>query len=211
MRRVFLTLAIIAFTAFAGSSIPVPEGYIPGGGSTDAEYLQYDDGSAFWLTWAGMYRGVWFNTDDFVPDKDGFALDFSEYWMYHSTNTDPWDVSDFYAEIWNGDYMSPLVQLDTQMITAIHYAPVFAYYPTPLEAESNFWALENTEMSAGGWPSVLADNTVPAAEHSYFSDDFYVWEPWTSSTGSGDFLIRVEGEFLSALDNDTWGGIKAIF
>lgn len=211
MRRVFLTLAIIAFTAFAGSSIPVPEGYIPGGGSTDADYLQYDDGTSFWLTWAGMYRGVWFNTEDFVPGMSGFALDFSEYWMYHHTDR-PWDTSDFYAEIWNGDYMGPLVKLDTQELTGIHYAPVFANYATPIEAESNFWAIENTEMSAGGWPSILADNTEPTVAHSYFSDDFYVWEPWTMPTGEGDFILRVEGEFLDeALDNVTWGGIKAVF
>jgi len=208
MRRVFLALAVFAFSAFAGGAwietIPVATG------STDADYLQYDDGSANWLTWGGMYRGVWFNTEDFVPGMDGFLLDFSEYWMYHHSSY-PWDTSDFYAEIWNGDYMSPLVQLDAQTVTAIHYAPVFANYATPIEAEMDFWALENTDMSAGGWPSVLGDATPPAVDHSYFSDDFYVWEPWSDGTNTGDYFIRVEGEFIDALDIVTWGGIKAIF
>jgi hypothetical protein len=209
MRRVFFTLAILAFSAFAGNVWIEPG---PAGGSTDADYLQYDDGSPSWLTWAGTYRGVWFNTEDFVPGYGGFGLDFSEYWMYHHSSY-PWDVSDFYAEVWNGDYMGPLVSLDVTQITALHYAPVFANYSPQLEAESSFWSLEDTEMSAGGWPAMMGDATPPTVDHSYYSDDFFVWEPWSDGVNTGDLLTRVEGDFLNpgVLSNATWGAIKTTF
>jgi hypothetical protein len=208
MRRVFLALAVLAFTAFAGNAWIET---IPAGGSTDQDYLQYDDGSPSWLTWAGTYRGVWFNTDDFLPGQDGFALDFTEYWMYHHTSY-PWDTSDFYAEVWNGDYMGPLVELDSQVVTGLHYTPVYANYSPQIVAEVDFWGIVNTEMSAGGWPALMGDATPPAVDHSYYSDDFIVWEPWSDGTNTGDLLVRCEGDFiLGALDNVTWGSIKSIF
>jgi hypothetical protein len=210
MRRVFAVLALLAFTAFAGDFVYV-EGTVAGG-NTDQDYLQYDDGTINWLTWAGVYRGTWFNTDDFLPGQAGFATDFTEYWMYHHSSY-PWDVSDFYAELWNGDFMAPTTLLDEQVVTALHYAPVFANYSTPIDAESDFWGLEDTEMSAGGWPAILADGTgYTVACHSYYSEDFFIWEPWSDQTVYGDFFVRAEGVFIpDALDHDTWAGIKSTF
>jgi hypothetical protein len=30
-----------------------------------SQQLRYDDGTACWLTWAGLFRGVWFDVEDF--------------------------------------------------------------------------------------------------------------------------------------------------
>ncbi len=205
MRRAFIVLAVYAFTAFAANAWI--EGIPVAGGGTDQDYLQYDDGFAYWFHWGGSWRGVWFNTDDFMPGMIAFVLDFSEYWFFHHVSY-PWDVSDFYAEVWNGDYMTPMALLDQTQVTAIHYTPVYANYSTPVVAGVDFWGLVNTEMSSGGWPSILGDNTAPSVDHSYYSDDFFIWEPW----GIGDYFIRIEGGFISgALDNVTWGEIKSSF
>ena len=91
------------------------------------------------------------------------------------------------------------------MVTAVHYAPVYAVSPTPFYSEQEFWALANTEMSAGGWPSLLSDGT--PGTHSFFSDDFIIWEPWGDM---GDYFVRVEAD-LTALDNSTWASLKAAF
>ena len=168
--------------------------YIPG---TDAS-LQYDDGSAYWLTWNGTYRGVWFNTADFAGYPVPFEAVNTEFWFYHHL-TYPWDTASFYAELYNGDDVyGPVTQLDQTSVTAAHYAAVYANYPTPINCESSFWVIENTEMSGGGWPSLLSDNTPNTwADHSFYSDDFIVWEPWVPST--------------VGLARTTWGELKTLF
>ncbi|MCK5786924.1 MAG: hypothetical protein KAH54_10265, partial [Candidatus Sabulitectum sp.] len=152
-----------------------------------------------------MYRGVWFNIEDFVPGMSSCAVEQSEFWFYHHASY-PWDTSDVYLEIWNGDSMAPTTQLDQTMVTAIHYAPTFACYSPIVEAEANFWGLVNTEMSAGGWPATLGDGT--PGVHSFFSDDFIVWEPWGDM---GDYFVRVFGWPPWFLGNTTWGSLKATF
>lgn len=205
-----------SFTFFAISVPLIPTICIAGSMSVDImpiegsppaqEYLQYDDGTPEQVFWWGIGRGVWFNTDDFVPGMSGFLLDFTEYWFYHHSSY-PWDTCDFYAEVWNGDYITPSECLNSTLTTAVHFGPTFVYYDPPLDAESNFWAIENTCMSSGGWPSILGDDTPPTVNHSYYTDDFFVWEPWNN----GDYLIRCGGEFSSDLENYTWAGIKATF
>ncbi len=207
MRKPFaaLFLFLLPLMAFAGQ-VRV-ESDIPGtpGCPTDTEVLQYDDGTPQWLTWGGTYRGVWFNPDDFLPDNNGFYLTMMEWWFYQSPNTDPWDTNQFYAEIWNGDVNGPLTLLDQQLLTAIHAAPVYTYYDPPLWIEDFFWAVVNTEMSAGGWPSVFADGT--PGGHSFYSDDFMVWEYWDL----GDYFIRAHGVYALSFESTTWGELKALF
>ena len=141
---------------------------LPGGSGDTFGDLSYFNGTPHWLTWAGMYRGTWFNTDDFMPGSNGALIEEMEYWFFESTNTDPWDTDDFYSEIWNGDDMGPLVLLAQGIVTALHYAPVYHTFLPGIEVEQNFWALINTEMSAGGWPSVLGDYSMPGdAGHSF--------------------------------------------
>ena len=200
MKKAIAILAVLSLAAFAGQiviDLPVAE--------NDADWLEYDDGTAAWLTWGGMYRGAWFNVEDFVPGATGASIEQSQFWFYHHSSY-PWDTSDVYLEIWNGDAMGPTAQLDQTMVTALHYTPVGATYATPLIAEANFWALANTEMSAGGWPAVLGDGT--AGVHSFFSDDFIVWEPWGDM---GDYFISVYADPIMALGNSTWGSVKATF
>ncbi len=204
MKQAVAVLAILAMAAFAGQvRVDVPG---VGGGGYDAEVLQYDDGSPHWLTWGGTYRGTWFNTQDFDPSSGGFALEQMEYWFYEH-NERPWDTDEFYSEIWNGDDMGPVSPCLAQaVVVAPHYAPCYHTFATPLDVEQNFWGLINTTMSAGGWPSVLGDNT--PGENSFFSDDMIVWEPWGEL---GDYLIRAHGEFTYSLEAGSWASIKALF
>lgn len=201
MKQALAVLAILTMVAFAGQiRVDLPGG--PGG--TDDE-LTYFNGTPHWLTWGGMYRGTWFNTDDFMPGSTSFNLEQMEYWFFESTNTDPWDTDDFYSEIWNGDDMGPLVLLAQSVVTALHYAPCYHNFSPALVVEQNFWGLINSEMSAGGWPSILGDYSM-AGTHSWFSDDFIVWEPWGDM---GEYYIVANGTF--ALNSTTWGAVKALF
>ena len=205
MGKLAMILLLLAFAAFAGQ-IRVE---VPGeAGSTD-DVLSYDNGTFHWLTWGGMYRGTWFNTQDFLPGSTGFLISQIEYWFYEHSSY-PWDTADFYAEVWNGDEMGPVVLLAQESVTALHVSPCYFNFDPPLLTEQNFWCLINTEMSAGGWPSVLGDFSQPGdAGHSFFSDDFIVWEPWGEM---GEYFIRVHGEFVTqALDPATWGAVKALF
>jgi hypothetical protein len=145
----------------------------------------------------GNLPGVWFNTEDYLPGSTGFMLEAMEWWFFEHASY-PWDTADFYAEVWNGDENGPVELLDSQLVSAMHYAGAFTYYDPPLECESNFWGLINTTLSAGGWPSVLGDNT--PGEHSYFSDDMIVWDPGRT----GDYFIRAHGEFDLSLQTDSW-------
>ncbi|MCK5842568.1 MAG: hypothetical protein KAH31_10395 [Candidatus Sabulitectum sp.] len=198
MKKAIAILAVLSLTAFAGQFAvnldPVER--------TDGDWLRYDSGTAKWLTWGGMYRGVWFNTEDFIPGMGGADVNESEFWFYHHASY-PWDTSDVYIEIWNGDAMAPVTQIDQTMITAVHYAPVYATYATPLSVEANFWAIANTEMSAGGWPASLGDEF--PENHSFYSDDNIIWEPWI-----GDYFVAVNVD-PQALNNATWGSLKATF
>lgn len=200
MKRVLFVLGFVAAAAFAANSLQLDRPlYIPG---TDDE-MSYDDGTAHWLTWGGLYRGTWFNTDDFFSGGTTWEADNSEFWFYHHASY-PWDTSSFYGELYNGDSSTPVTLLNQTMVTAPHYSPCYANYATPIVCEANFWILINTEMSAGGWPAVLGDNTY-TTDHSFFSDDFIVWEPW----GMGDYFIRTTG--TPALSSGTWGAIKGLY
>jgi len=180
--------------------------------STDYDYLQYDDGSPCWLTWEGTFRGVWFNFDDFVPGMVWNWVVFTEFWMYHDVSY-PWDVSDFYAEVWNGGETGPTGFVDDDLILALHYAPVFANYNKYIGYCYGFWVIEDSHLSSGGWPSLLGDATPPAIDHSFYSDDFSIWTPWSDGTTTGDYLIRTEVryQYNPALQRITWGSIKAVF
>jgi hypothetical protein len=160
------------------------------------DWYQYDDGSAYWVTWTGVYRGVWFNVQDFgAPDA---TLSQMQYWFCHHSSY-PWDTASFYSELYNGASAGPETQLNQTSVTAVHYAPCYADYGAGIYAGVDFWGLINTEMSAGGWPSVLGDNTPNGTgyDHSFYSDDFIVWNPWVPE-GVG-------------LEQDTWGAVKTLY
>lgn len=207
MKKAIAILAVLSLTAFAGQAA-VDLGPVQG---TDGDWLRYDDTTAFWYTWGGMYRGVWFNTEDFIPGFGGAGVLQSEIWFYHNVEERPWDTSDVYVELWNGDAMGPATQLDQTVVTAMSFSPVYATYAPGIIAEANFWLVANTEMSAGGWPSLLGDEGgVASVAHSFYSDDLIIWEPWTPPYGIANYLMAVEVDPL-ALDNSTWGSLKATF
>ncbi|MCK5842733.1 MAG: hypothetical protein KAH31_11220 [Candidatus Sabulitectum sp.] len=174
---------------------------------TEGNWLSYDDGTAAWITWSGTYRGVWFNTEDFVPGNPDIWLEQVEFWFYH---TMCWDYSHFFCEIWNGDVTGPEIQLLQTWTHALHYCPTIVDISPALLPETNFWCIINTELSSGGWPSPLGDGTPSTIVHSFLSDDFVTWEPWTPPTGTSDYFIRVNVGFLN-LDATTWGSLKATF
>ncbi|MFO7625838.1 MAG: hypothetical protein R6V62_01110 [Candidatus Fermentibacteraceae bacterium] len=191
-------------------SLPLVAGNVridlPGGSGGSDDNLTYYNGTPNWFTWAGVYRGTWFNTDDFLPGSTGFNMNHAQYWFYESANY-PWDTNDFYSEVWNGDQTGPEVLLAQAVVTALHYAPCYHVIIPDLLTEQHFWCLINTEMSAGGWPSILGDWSMPGdAGHSFFSDDFIVWEPWGEM---GEYYI-VAAWWVS-IDRTTWGAVKALF
>jgi len=208
MRRVLLVLAVLATVVFAGNlRLDRP---LPVSGTDDL--LQYDDGSAFWLTWGGLYRGTWFNVVDFLSSGTGASLTNLEFWFYHHASY-PWDTASFYADLYNGDAAAPVTQLDETSVTAVHYSPVYANYGSAITTEANFWGLVNSSMSAGGWPAILGDNSANPTSHSFFSDDFIVWEPWVlSGATANDYFVRANGTILTgALEQSTWGSIKTLY
>ena len=207
MRNVLVVLAVIVAVGFASSFRLETPVYC---GGTD-DVLSYDDGSSYWLTWGGLYRGVWFSTDDFMPGMSGLATDYTEYWFYHHSSY-PWDTASFYAELWNGSVASPTALLDQTPMMASHNTAIVCNYSPPVETEVGFWGLVNTSMSSGGWPAILGDNTPNTVSHSFFSDDFIIWEPWIiQGPMSNDYLVRASGTFIGALENESWGAIKGLY
>jgi hypothetical protein len=175
--------------------------------SAVSDYLQYDDGSANWLTWGGTYRAVWFNAEDFTPGAQGLLLDFAEFWFYHHSSY-PWDTDEFLAEVWMGDQVTgPYAYLSQKFATAVHYSPSYVFYDPPLEiTEPDWWQIINTELSSGGWPSHIGDASPPVVPHSYTHVGFS-WVPCYTS----DFFIRASGSLTTSLENGTWGSIKSMF
>ena len=207
MMRVLAVLALVAAAAFAADVARV-EG-LGSGAPSDADELSYYDGTPWWITWGGVYRGTWFNTEDFYGYETSFLLEMNEQWFYHSSSY-PWDTSDIYMEVWEGDQMGPVTQVDQTMVTAVHYGPSQVDYDPVLDLPQNFWLAANTEMSAGGWPSILGDNTPNDVNHSFFSDDGIVWEPWIiQGPTADDYTMYASGE--ADLNGASWGSIKALY
>jgi hypothetical protein len=101
--------------------------------------------------------------------------------------------------------------LDQTSVTAASFAPVYAGYAYPIVCEDEFWVLVNTELSEGGWPSILGDGTANPLNHSFFSDDFITWEPWIEvGYPANDYLIRSDWGG-SGIGSDTWASIKALY
>ncbi|GEM_PF-702196 len=166
--------------------------------------LVYDDGTAYWLTWGGLYRGSCFDPDEFCGGPMlGCIVESMEFWFYHHPDY-PWDTSEFYAELWLGGTSAPLCEYDKTQLTATHYSPVSIIYTPSFELSEPFWGFVNLEMSAGGWPSLLGDNSpnFTGEARSFMSDDFIIWEPWIGGEASAN---------LMDLENNSWGSIKGLF
>ncbi len=203
MKKVIAILVVLSITAFAGqveiNASPIPQ--------EDADWLQYDDGTAKWVI-ASKYMGVWFDIQNFVPGETTAQVLQTQVWFYHHPSL-PWDTSDVYIELWSGDSTAPTSQLDQTQVTATHYAPSFVTYTTPISCGQTFWAITNAAFSSTYWPSSLTDETLADPQHSLYSQDLIVWEPMTH----GDLFIRVQANIPDpgALGGATWGSLKAAF
>ena len=85
--------------------------------------------------------------------------------------------------------------------------------PSLFLCEQNFWVIANTDMSNGGWPSLIGDNTPNDSDHSFWSKDFIVWFPWaTQGSVSNDLWIATEPEpWNPGFESATWGAVKALY
>ena len=137
----------------------------------------------------------------------------ADLWFYHHSSL-PWDTSDFYLELWNGDTEGPSTRFNQVQATAIHYSPLIYTYDTSsyhLHLDDNFWCLVNTEMSSGGWPSIISDMQQGTIYHSLYSDDFLTWEPWENG-GACNYFIRIDVDlfcFETNLERGFLGIIKS--
>jgi hypothetical protein len=179
-------------------------------GSGDSQLYLYDDGTAYWLTWSGLWRGVWFTMDDFGASGNSLVCDYAQFWFYHHSYS--WDTCAFYAELWTNGSGMPETLLAYETVIATHYSADYSTFDPPIDAGNSFWVLVNSSPSSGGWPSSLGDGTPqPSTSHSFHSDDFEKWVPWViTGTYANDFLIRAHGSFLS-IEESTWAGIKGLF
>lgn len=182
--------------------------------SQDAEWLQYDDGSPHWLTWDGAYRGVWFHMEDFIPGATGYDIEAARLWFYHHT-TYPWDTSDTIVEIWNGSPAAGFTDLlASQLISGVHYAPSYVEFDPPVTTEADFWCLQNTELSSGGWPSILCDGgfeTPPVGIHSYYTDDTALEPLFIAGSYCNYFTAVIDNWDPAALERTSWGYLKTVF
>lgn len=209
MRLAFCAI-LFAFTGLALAGSMELERPLPV--SSYDNVLQYDDGTAWWISWDGTYRGVWFNVEDFFPGGGPQWLsDESELWFYHHSSY-PWDTASFYCHLFDGGVGGPVNQQNQTSVTALHYAPCYADYSYPIVCDTEFWIIVNTEMSTGGWPSTLGDNTPQTVSHSFYSENLYTqWMPWEKQgPTANDYFIRSSGA-CSGLTPATWGAIKSLF
>ena len=165
------------------------------------EILAYDDGNAFWFSWAGTYRAVWFDLYDFVVPTN-YQVHGAEMWFYHHSEY-PWDTGSFLCEVWLGDLMGPIEKIASEACIAQQYSSVYCQFDWQPYYPEQFWILLDMSESVGGWPSVVCDNTGYANEgHSYFSNDFIVWEPW---------IIQESSCFPLSYESCSWGNLKTLF
>ncbi|MBD3277700.1 MAG: hypothetical protein GF388_05320 [Candidatus Aegiribacteria sp.] len=202
-----LRMSVCLYLFIAGSFSPVS-------GQDEADYMirvecsywsscerslfQYDDGTPHWLTEAGMYRGVWFDSEDFYGSPIAVDVEMVEYWFYHHPSV-PWDTDQFYAELWTGTYYYTDDLLDRAESIALHYSPVYVEYEPSMNAGTSFWAMVNTSLTSNGTPSTLADEfpNWTGFPHSYFSNDFESWE------------VYIPGS--TSITSASWGWIKGLF
>ncbi len=200
-------LSVILFAArSSGGFCPSEEG-LPSV-ERNWDWLTYCDGTPSWITWQGTYRGTWFHLEDFHPGVEEAWISCSEFWFYHHNSV--WDTSHAYFELWTGEASGPGELLDRQSGYALHYAPTYITYGPPLEVPFDFWTMVNTTFSTGGWPSSLTDGADLPQPHSFFSDDFVLWEPWEPVGRNSSYFIYVQMNMFS-MNSCTWGSLKTLF
>ncbi|NLP04547.1 hypothetical protein GX411_01155 [Candidatus Fermentibacteria bacterium] len=175
-------------------------------GGTDA-ILQYDDGTAQWLSYDRQFSATWFHLEDFQAGATGCQIQATEYWFYHHVGSYHlyWDTSIFAAQVWSGGPSGPDEMIDCSSATAVNFAPVFVDYIPPLQVPADFWLITRHSLWNGS-PTPVMDIEAAPGPHSFWRNpDMTEWEPLI-----GDLLYRVHGNLLG-LEEDTWGAIKVLF
>ncbi|MCD4775527.1 MAG: hypothetical protein K8S15_05685 [Candidatus Aegiribacteria sp.] len=208
MIKVIFVLAFTAVFAYAIDNCKIENPVAGGTGTLD--WFQYDDGIAYWISSGSAFYGTWFDITDFVPGAGNYECDYTEWWFYHHSNH-PWDTDQIVVELWNGDDASgPLTNLTSDVITALHYAPVIVNYATPVPVEHDFWmSAITTVYSVEGLPSVLYDqyDNWTGTAHS-FND----MGPVVMGGYEVDALFRAGCTWVGLeLENESWGAIKGLF
>lgn len=153
--------------------------------STGSE-LSYHGSTPEWFFSGGFYRGTWFHLGDFTPGATEFSIEWAEAWLY------PTD-SPVYLEIWNGGVSGELLAQEELTGSVV-------WFSEPVITGPDFWCV----LSSIEPVTVLADGSPDG--HSFFSDDFVVWEQFDL----GEFFISVGNE-TESLNTTSWGTIKHTF
>lgn len=179
----------------------------PGMGTDDI--LQYDDGTAEWFSFEGIYRGTWFHLDDFytIEGASRFVLNYAEIWFFH-VYSQPWDTSDFICEITDGTPDVPGTVFDHQNSIASHLNPSMIYPFAPCTTSADFTVTELPVFSTYGAPSVASDLSPTTVGRS-----FSVVSPGNIDIWQFDYLIRVNGYPVPPveLSRVSWAFLKTTF
>lgn len=159
--------------------------------------LKYHTDQLQWYFQSGIGQGTWFHVEDFMPGPAGFTVEWAELGLYYPTAL---LNSTMTVQIWNGGSEGPSEFLASQEIQVPQ--TLFIFDP-PVDTAGDFWCILND----GGTPvgAYIAYDYTPQG-HSFFTDDFVVWEGFTE----GEFFISV-GCSTFSLESCTWGGIKGSF
>lgn len=210
MKTAIIVLAVLSLMAFASGEFAVIDGatsdevsvQTPG---TDADWLVYDQDSAKYLNWS-KYKGVWFNTEDFVAGSTGGTMLTVGTWFWNNGGDHDWDTDEFYLEIWSGDELMPDEMIVQKEGVAVHKDVCEVdFTDATVTVDNNFWVVVNcNHFSTGGWPSLLSDEFGDV--HSFASSDGSTWASYH------DWHIRAYVELATgSFENSTWGSIKATF
>ncbi len=147
-----------------------------------------------------------------MPSPSGYCISEAELWFSHEISY-PWDTSQTLVELWNGDPAAGFTELlSSTQLTAIHLAPVYADYYPAIEIAEYFWCLQNTELSAGAWPSIVSDSgsESPSWGNSYHTDGTALVRLMHGSNYC-NYFIRIMGWPPDSFQETSWGSIKTVF
>jgi hypothetical protein len=186
-----------------GVSMTAAEGLSPGPlstGGSDA-VLQYDDGTAAWLSYDRQFSAVWYDLDDFQAGATGCLVQSTEYWFYHHVGSYHlyWDTSIFSAQVWSGGPDGPCEMIDCTSATAVNFAPVYVDYLPALQVPVDFWVITRHSLWNGSPTPVMDVGAAPGPHSFWRNPDMTEWEPLI-----GDLLYRVHGDPVG-LEASTWG------
>jgi hypothetical protein len=197
--------AILLLAAARAPAGDLPFGPLPALGTDDV--LQYDDGTAQWLSYDRQFSGVWFDLEDFQTGATGCLIQSTEYWFFHHVGSYYlyWDTSIFSAQVWAGGAAGPDCMIDCTSATAVNFAPVYVDYLPVLQVPEDFWVITRHSFWNGS-PTPVMDMEAAPVPHSFWRNpDMTYWEPLI-----GDLLYRVHGNPVG-LQSVTWGAVKGMF